>query len=41
MEGSGAVADAFIAALREVREDGAVTPEESAKILKMLDELLV
>ena len=40
MAGSGAVTDAFIAALREVREDGVITPEESAKILKMLDELL-
>ena len=40
MAGSGAATDAFIAALREVREDGVITPEESAKILKMLDELL-
>ena len=40
MAGSGATTDEFIAALREVREDGVITPEESAKILKMLDELL-
>ena len=40
MAGSGATTDAFIAALREVREDGVITPEESARILKMLDELL-
>ena len=40
MAGSGATTDAFIAALREVREDGVITAEESAKILKMLDELL-
>lgn len=40
MTGSGATTDAFIAALREVREDGVITLEESAKILNMLDELL-
>ena len=40
MAGGGATTDAFIAALREVREDGVITPEESAKILNMLDELL-
>ena len=41
MEGSGATTDAFIKALREVREDGVITAEESEKILKLLDELLV
>ena len=40
IEGSGAATDAFIKALREVRADGVITPEESAKILKLLDELL-
>ena len=40
MAGSGATTDAFIAALCEVRADGVITAEESAKILKMLDELL-
>ena len=41
MEGRGATTDAFIRALREVRADGVITPEESARILKLLDELLV
>lgn len=41
MEGSGVTTDAFINALREVRADGVITPEESEKILKLLDELLV
>ena len=41
MEGAGATIDAFIKALREVRADGVITPEESARILKLLDELLV
>lgn len=41
MEGSGVTTDAFIRALREVRSDGVITPEESDKILKLLDELLV
>ena len=40
IEGSGAATDAFIKTLREVRADGVITPEESAKILKLLDELL-
>ena len=41
MEGTGATTDAFITALREVRADGVITPEESGRILKLLDELLV
>ena len=41
LEGSGATTDAFIRALREVRADGVITAEESARILKLLDELLV
>ena len=40
LAGSGATTDAFIALLRDVREDGVISPEESAKILKVLDELL-
>ena len=40
LEGSGATTDAFVKALREVRADGVVTAEESARILKLLDELL-
>lgn len=40
MEGSGAATDAFVRTLREVREDGVITPEESDKVLKFLDELL-
>ena len=40
IEGSGAATDAFIKALREVRADGVITPEESDRILKLLDELL-
>ena len=40
LEGSGATTDAFIKALREVRADGVITAEESARILKLLDELL-
>lgn len=40
LEGSGATTDAFIKTLREVREDGVITPEESDKVLKLLDELL-
>ena len=40
MEGSGATIDAFVKALREVREDGVITPEESARIIGLLDELL-
>ena len=30
----------FVAVLREVREDRVITPEESARVLKLLDELL-
>ena len=41
LEGSGATTDAFIKTLREVRADGVITAEESARILKLLDELLV
>lgn len=41
LEGSGAATDAFIRALREVRADGVITAEESDRILKLLDELLV
>ena len=40
MAGSGATTDAFIAALREVRDDGVITAEESDRILKLLDEML-
>ena len=40
LEGSDSVVDSFVAALREVREDGIVTPEESARILGLMDELL-
>ena len=40
LEGSGATTDAFIKALREVRADGVITPEESDRILKLLDEML-
>ena len=41
LEGSGATTDAFIKTLGEVRADGVITKEESEKILKLLDELLV
>ena len=41
MEGTAVTTDAFITALREVRADGVITPEESERILKLLDELLV
>ena len=40
MEESGVTTGAFVKALREVRADGVITPEESARILKMLDDLL-
>ena len=40
MAGSGATTDAFVAALREVRDDGVITAEESDRILKLLDEML-
>ena len=38
--GSGATVDAFVKALKDVREDGVITPEESARIIKLLDDLL-
>ena len=41
LAGSGATTDAFIKTLREVRADGVITAEESDRILKLLDELLV
>ena len=31
---------AFVALLREVRDDGVVTPEESARLIEMMDRLL-
>ena len=40
LEGSGATIDAFVRALREVRADGVITPDESARIIALLDELL-
>ena len=40
LAGSGVTIDAFLAALREVREDGVITQQESARILGLLDELL-
>ena len=40
LAGSGVTIDAFIQALRDVREDGVITPEESARIIKLLDDLL-
>ena len=40
MEGTGVTTDAFIKALREVRADGVITPDESDRILRLLDELL-
>ena len=40
LAGSGATMDAFVKALREIREDGVITPEESARIIKLLDDLL-
>ena len=40
MEGSGATVDAFVKALRDVRADGVITPEESEKVIKLLDDLL-
>ena len=41
LAGSGVATDAFIKTLGEVRADGVITKEESEKILKQLDELLV
>lgn len=41
LQGSGASIDSFLAALREVRADGQITPEESARLIKLLDGLLV
>lgn len=40
MEGTSAVIAEFVKVLRSVREDGVITPEESAQIIKLLDELL-
>lgn len=40
-EQTGATMAAFVKELRAVREDGVVTAEESTKILKLLDDLLV
>ena len=40
LEGTGATIDAFVKALREVRADGVITPDESARIITLLDELL-
>ena len=40
LAGSGATIDAFIRALKDVRADGVITPEESARIIKLLDDLL-
>ena len=40
MEGSGATVDAFVKALREVRADGVISPDESARIIKLLDDML-
>ena len=40
LEGSGATIDAFLAALRAVRDDGVVTNDESKRILALLDGLL-
>ena len=40
LEGSGVTTDRFIKALRDVRADGVIAPEESALILTLLDELL-
>jgi len=37
---SGKMVADFVAALREVRADGVITPEESVRILKLLDGLL-
>ena len=41
LAGSGVTTDAFIKTLREVRADGVITPAESDRILRLLDELLV
>ena len=40
-EQTGATMRAFVQALREVRQDGVVTPDESQKILQLLNDLLV
>lgn len=40
-EQTGATMKAFVQALRDVRQDGVVTPEESQKILLLLNDLLV
>ena len=41
LAGSGATVDAFVKALKDVREDGVITSDESAQIIKLLDDLLV
>ena len=40
-EQTGATMKAFVQALCDVRQDGVVTPEESQKILQLLNDLLV
>lgn len=40
-EQTGATMKVFVQALRDVRQDGVVTPEESQKILQLLNDLLV
>ena len=40
LEGTGAVIDSLIAALREVRSDTVITPDESNRILRLMDEVL-
>ena len=37
---TGEVMKAFVKTLHEVREDGVITPEESVRVLRLLDELL-
>ena len=40
LEQSSATVAAFVKELRQVREDGVITPEESARVIQLLDELL-
>jgi len=40
LEGSGVTIDSLVAALREVRQDGVITPDESSRILGLLDAML-
>ena len=40
LEQSSATIAAFVKELRQVREDGVITPEESARVIQLLDELL-